>query len=183
MNENTEITEEPTELHPMRGIVITPRLRDRAPDLIEVHTKDTDEATDAWIRRAVGCDMFDLVTFRTNLGAFDMWVDDEGLYRDCVPNMMASLLIADPETGRGAMIVGKVLIVPSQMDGETRGFSADDATLDTMVEELSNVATALYQVWTNSPEGMIGAMLLDMADGLDADNAAGNASDAVAGLG
>ena len=83
------------DLRPMRGVLITPGLTANEPDRVEVHDKEPGEATDAWIRRAVGCDLFDVVV--APAGRIDIWVDDEGLLKELEPNMVASLMAADEQ--------------------------------------------------------------------------------------
>lgn len=145
------------DLRPMRGVLITPGLAANEPDRVEVHDKEPGEATDAWIRRAVGCDLFDVVV----AGRIDIWVDDEGLLKELEPNMVASLMAADPERGDMPMLVGRAFIVPTQADGETRGFNHEIAAV--VAHELASVAESLFSAWAASPQGQVAAMMMQAA--------------------
>lgn len=145
------------DLRPMRGVLITPGLAANEPDRVEVHDKEPGEATDAWIRRAVGCDLFDVVV----AGRIDIWVDDEGLLKELEPNMVASLMAADPERGHMPMLVGRAFIVPTQADGETRGFNHEIAAV--VAHELASVAESLFSAWAASPQGQVAAMMMQAA--------------------
>lgn len=149
------------DLRPMRGVLITPGLAANEPDRVEVHDKEPGEATDAWIRRAVGCDLFDVVVADSPAGRIDIWVDDEGLLKELEPNMVASLMAADPEHGHMPMLVGRAFIVPSQADGETRGFNHEIARV--VAHELASVSESLFSVWQASPQGRLAAMMLQAA--------------------
>jgi hypothetical protein len=174
---NTADTAEDLDLRTMTGILVTPRLASGQPDLIEVSVKPAGESTGDWIRRAVGCQLFDVVTFdgpsRAWVDAvfgpsaadctFDMWIDDEGLLNHAQPNMMASMLFANPDTGHAPILVGRALIVPTQRDGATRGFPDTGDTLTEVCDELNRVAGAVFRVWESSPEGQA-ARLLGLMD-------------------
>lgn len=149
------------DLRPMRGVLITPGLTANEPDRVEVHDKEPGEATDAWIRRAVGCDLFDVVVVDSPAGRIDIWVDDEGLLKELEPNMVASLMAADPERGHMPMLVGRAFIVPTQADGETRGFNHEIAAV--VAHELASVAESLFSVWAASPQGQVAAMMMQAA--------------------
>lgn len=149
------------DLRPMRGVLITPGLAANEPDRVEVHDKEPGEATDAWIRRAVGCDLFDVVVVDSPAGRIDIWVDDEGLLKELEPNMVASLMAADPERGHMPMLVGRAFIVPTQADGETRGFNHEIAAV--VAHELASVAESLFSVWAASPQGHVAAMMTQAA--------------------
>lgn len=149
------------DLRPMRGVLITPGLAANEPDRVEVHDKEPGEATDAWIRRAVGCDLFDVVVVDSPAGRIDIWVDDEGLLKELEPNMVASLMAADPEAGTAPILVGRAFIVPTQADGETRGFNHEIAAV--VAHELQNVSGALFSAWAASPQGQVAAMMMQAA--------------------
>lgn len=149
------------DLRPMRGVLITPGLAANEPDRVEVHDKEPGEATDAWIRRAVGCDLFDVVVVDSPAGRIDIWVDDEGLLKELEPNMVASLMAADPERGHMPMLVGRAFIVPTQADGETRGFNHEIAAV--VAHELASVAESLFSAWVASPQGQVAAMMMQAA--------------------
>ena len=148
------------DLRPMRGVLITPGLAANEPDRVEVHDKEPGEATDAWIRRAVGCDLFDVVVVDSPAGRIDIWVDDEGLLKELEPNMVASLM-AYPERGHMPMLVGRAFIVPTQADGETRGFNHEIAAV--VAHELASVAESLFSAWAASPQGQVAAMMMQAA--------------------
>lgn len=157
------------DLRPMRGVLITPGLAANEPDRVEVHDKEPGEATDAWIRRAVGCDLYDVVVadspaVRINIwvnDGIDIWVDDEGLLKELEPNMVASLIGTNPATGSAPMLVGRALIVPTQADGETRGFNHEIASV--VANELASVSESLFSVWQASPQGQLAAMMMQAA--------------------
>lgn len=149
------------DLRPMRGVLITPGLAANEPDRVEVHDKEPGEATGAWIRRVVGCDLFDVVVVDSPAGRIDIWVDDEGLLKELEPNMVASLMAADPERGHMPMLVGRAFIVPTQADGETRGFNHEIAAV--VAHELASVAESLFSVWAASPQGHVAAMMMQAA--------------------
>lgn len=164
-------------LRPMRGVLITPGLTANEPDRVEVHDKEPGETADAWIRRAVGCDLFDVVVVDSPVGRIDIWVDDEGLLKELEPNMVASLMAADPEAGTAPMLVGRALIVPTQADGETRGFNHEIASV--VAHELQSVSESLFSAWQASPQGRLAAMMMQAAhereqnEGQEASDAAG----------
>jgi len=149
------------DLRPMRGVLITPGLAANEPDRVEVHDKEPGEATDAWIRRAVGCDLFDVVVVDSPAGRIDIWVDAIGLLKELEPNMVASLIGTNPEAGTAPILVGRAFIVPTQADGETRGFNHEIAAV--VAHELASVAKSLFSAWAASPQGQVAAMMMQAA--------------------
>jgi len=149
------------DLRPMRGVLITPGLAANEPDRVEVHDKEPGEATDAWIRRAVGCDLFDVVVVDSPAGRIDIWVDGLGLLKELEPNMVASLIGTNPEAGTAPILVGRAFIVPTQADGETRGFNHEIAAV--VAHELASVAESLFSAWAASPQGQVAAMMMQAA--------------------
>ena len=125
----------------LQGILL-PTDDDQRIGVPTVHRADAGEASDVWIRRAVGCQWFDVVGL---FGRWDLWIDDEGaLMADRRVNSLATFLIAESDRAAGygyrGPIYGAALLVPTQPDGETRGFGAAELEhVDATIQAVAGV--------------------------------------------